>query len=429
MKKLLLVCLAMLCYLAVAGSAAAHPLGNFTINHFSHVQVAGERVYVLYVLDLAEIPTFQDGRRGIGAVDYTARVIRGVELRVDGRRAKLATVARRLTQPAGTGGLRTTRFELILRGPRVAGPVRIDYRDRTYSGRIGWREIVIGDAPSRSHELREYPRDLLSSPLATTSVSATLDPNGDEQPKLGAPPARVEATGFAAVVDDDLSLTVVLASLALALFWGAAHALSPGHGKAIVAAYLVGTRGTARHAALLGLVVTVTHTVGVFTLGLVTLALSQFVVPEDLYPWLNLASALLVVAVGVTVLRARSAHARAHRHRHDHHHHHHEYEGGLRGLVATGVSGGILPCPTALVVLLAAISLHRVGYGLLLIVAFSLGLAATVTGIGIVATTARRFFARTSFEGRIVRLLPTASALVVLLLGIAMTLRALPGVS
>jgi ABC-type nickel/cobalt efflux system permease component RcnA len=152
-------------------------------------------------------------------------------------------------------------------------------------------------------------------------------------------------------------------------------------------------------------------------------------VPEDLYPWLNLASALLVVAVGMTVLRARSAHARAHRHGHDHHHHHHEYEGGLRGLVATGVSGGILPCPTALVVLLAAISLHRVGYGLLLIVAFSLGLAATVTGIGIVATTARRFFARTSFEGRIVRLLPTASALVVLLLGIAMTLRALPEVS
>jgi ABC-type nickel/cobalt efflux system permease component RcnA len=163
----------------------------------------------------------------------------------------------------------------------------------------------------------------------------------------------------------------------------------------------------------------------------VTLALSQFVVPEQLYPWLNLASALLVVSVGLAVLRARFAHARAHRHGHHHHHdHHHDhgYDGGLRGLLATGISGGILPCPTALVVLLAAISLHRVGYGLLLIVAFSLGLAAAITGIGLVAVGAKSFFSRRSFEGRLVRVLPTISALVVLGLGIAMMLRALPRV-
>jgi ABC-type nickel/cobalt efflux system permease component RcnA len=183
---------------------------------------------------------------------------------------------------------------------------------------------------------------------------------------------------------------------------------------------------------LLGLTVTVTHTIGVFALGFVTLALSQFVVPEQLYPWLNLASALLVVSVGLAVLRARFSHARAHRHGHDHHHHDHQhdhgYDGGLRGLLATGISGGILPCPTALVVLLAAISLHRVGYGLLLIVAFSLGLAAAITGIGLVAVGAKSFFSRRSFEGRLVRVLPTLSALVVLGLGVAMTFRALPRV-
>jgi ABC-type nickel/cobalt efflux system permease component RcnA len=269
--------------------------------------------------------------------------------------------------------------------------------------------------------------------------------------------------GFAALIaEEELSAGVVLLSLVLALFWGAAHALTPGHGKAIVAAYMVGTRGTARHAFLLGGIVTVTHTIGVFALGLVTLALSEFIVPEQLYPWLNLVSALLVVAVGVAVLRVRALGwlrggarpgRRPHHHHHHHgdhghgghHHHHHGHGGhdhdhehghshvpppgsGLRGLVAVGVSGGILPCPTALVVLLAAISLHRVGYGLLLIVAFSVGLAAVVTGIGLLAVGSRRVFDRVSFEGSLVRALPAVSAVVIVVLGVAMTLRALPTV-
>ena len=189
-------------------------------------------------------------------------------------------------------------------------------------------------------------------------------------------------------------------------------------------AYLVGQRGTPRHAALLGLIVTVTHTIGVFTLGLVTLALSQFIVPDRLYPWLNLASGLLVVAIGASVLRSRWSHARRH-----HHHHHHEDDTSLRSLFAVGVSGGLLPCPSALVVLLAAISLHRVAFGLLLILAFSAGLALSITGIGLAAVLARSAFRRASFEGRLVRLLPAASALVILAAGLAMTLRAVPKVS
>jgi len=431
--KRLLIALSL--FFVLAPPAGAHPLGNFTVNRFSRVVVAGDRVYVRYVLDLAEIPTFQD--RGTLATAYVKRITRGVQLTVDGRRAALVPVGHALAHPAGAGGLETTRLELILRGPRIDDSARIDYRDSTYAGRIGWKEIAVGDVPSPSRELRTYPNDLLSSPLDVTHVAATLATNDAAPPMLLSGPLlqapdRVADSGFAALVDDELSPGVVLLALLLAMFWGAAHALSPGHGKAIVAGYLVGTRGTARHAALLGLTVTITHTIGVFGLGLVTLALSQFVVPDQLYPWLNLASALLVVAVGLAVLRARFAHARAHRHGHDHHHHHdhdHGYEGGLRGLIATGISGGILPCPTALVVLLAAISLHRVGYGLLLIVAFSVGLAAAITGIGLVAVSAKSFFSRKSFEGRLVRLLPTVSALVVLGLGVAMTLRALPEVA
>src|SRR6266496_4468063 len=135
-------------------------------------------------------------------------------------------------------------------------------------------------------------------------------------------------------------------------------------------------------AALLGLIVTITHTIGVFALGAVTLALSQLIVPDTLYPWLNLVSGLLVVGIGAAVLRARSR-------RHHHHHHHHHDAPSLRSLLTVGVSGGLLPCPSALVVLLAAISLHRIAFGLVLILAFSAGLALTITGIGLVAVLAR----------------------------------------
>jgi ABC-type nickel/cobalt efflux system permease component RcnA len=434
--KRLLVSLLVVTALAAPASAAAHPLGNFTVNRFSRIEVSDARVHVRYVLDMAEIPTLQ-----AGAVDrdaYARRIAAGVRLRLDGRMAPLVPVGSRLLHPPGAGGLRTTRLEVLLRGPRLNGPTRVDYRDTNFRDRIGWKEIVVGSAPSPSDELRAYPDDLLASPLDVTAATTTLGPNSESAARWsvgGSPPPARGRSGFEALVHHELSPGFVLLSLALALFWGAAHALGPGHGKAIVAGYLVGSRGSPRHAVLLGLVVTVTHTIGVFALGVVTLALSQFVLPEQLYPWLNLASALLVVSVGVAVLRSRLGdwlHARAHtRERpHAHHHHdddhHHEPANGLRGLVGVGISGGLLPCPTALVVLLAAISLHRVGYGLVLIVAFSLGLAATVTGIGLVAVTAKRLFDRTSFEGPLVRALPAVSAVVVLALGVLMTARALP---
>jgi nickel/cobalt transporter (NicO) family protein len=226
----------------------------------------------------------------------------------------------------------------------------------------------------------------------------------------------------------NLSALVILASLGAAFFWGMAHALSPGHGKTIVAAYLVGRRGTPWHAAALGVIVTATHTIGVFALGLVTLALSQFIVPEQLYPWLNLVSGVLVIAIGAAVFRSRFRHRQGHAH--GQHHHHHEDEAlSRRSLVAVGITGGLLPCPSALVVLLAAISLHRVPFGMLLIVAFSAGLALSITGIGLVAVFAKQIFKRASFEGRLVRLLPAASALVILAAGLAMTVRALPKVA
>jgi nickel/cobalt transporter (NicO) family protein len=479
--------LALAATLAPAG-ARAHPLGNFTINRYSEVEVSGDRVYVLYVLDLAEIPTFQArgdvaarGRAWYGKA-LASRIGRGLRLHVNGRFLGLRELRHELAFPPGQAGLRTTRLEAVFASApsallRPGRPGSLSFRDTNFSGRLGWKEIVVqassgarvlrSSAPSRSisRQLLTYPNNLLESPLAVTSASARIVPGKG----LGIPPTLLPAKvleqratvravqdgGFAALIGrGDLTVLVILASLAAALFWGAAHALSPGHGKTIVAAYLVGQRGTPAHAALLGAIVTVTHTIGVFALGLVTLALSQFIVPEDLYPWLNLVSGVLVVGIGASVfwsrLRRRLAHARAHArgldhdhvegrgHPHDHHHEHHHGDGhghshvpekpGLRGLIAVGVSGGLLPCPSALVVLLAAISLHRVAFGLLLIVAFSLGLALTITAIGLVAVYAKRAFSRLSFQGRVVGLLPAASALVILVAGVLMTLRALPEV-
>jgi ABC-type nickel/cobalt efflux system permease component RcnA len=355
--------------------------------------------------------------------------------------------------------LPTLRLEAVYRAARTG--TSLTFSDRTFARRIGWREITVSardgarlvdasvPSESRSDELRVYPQQLLASPLDVREAHVSLEPGE----AAGAPPALDDGAaaahaggGFEALVGrSELSVGVVALSLLVAAFWGAAHALTPGHGKALVAGYLIGTRGRPRDAVLLGATVTVTHTAGVFGLGLVTLVLSRFVVPEQLYPWLTLVSGLLVVGVGAAVLRGRMR-AHAHRvsdpgrtpshahHDHDHghghaHHHPHADEPAARGgILGVGVAAGLLPCPSALVVLLSAIALHRIGFGFALIVAFSLGLAATITGIGLVAVLARRAFSRVSLEGPVVRALPSASAVVILLVGVVLTVRALPGV-
>ena len=480
MKRLvaLLVAVAALVALALPALASAHPLGNFTTNRYDEVVVSGDRLYVYSVLDLAEIPTFQAkpdlerlGRQGY-ADELARRIAGGLGLTVGDESRTLRTLRHTLVFPKGVGGLHTTRLEVVYDAGAAPASGAVALRDESFQGRIGWREIVVSsnqdaaidsaDVPTRgvSDRLRAYPKDLLKSPLDVRSATAEIRGGSS----AGVPPtvgrvttAPVRASsgtgGFASLVArDQLSVGFVLIALVLAMFWGAAHALTPGHGKTIVAAYLVGARGRPRDALALGGIVTLTHTIGVFALGLVTLGLSEFIVPEDLYPWMNLVSALLVVVVGVVVLRERvrvaarsvgGRHRQAHGHSHGHRHHdHHEgmtdeeharahlpqEQSGVRGLVAVGVSGGIIPCPTALVVLLAAISLHRVAFGLVLIVAFSVGLAAVISGIGLVAVGARQTFKRVSFEGSIVRALPAVSALLVLGIGLAMTVRALPRV-
>jgi ABC-type nickel/cobalt efflux system permease component RcnA len=172
--------------------------------------------------------------------------------------------------------------------------------------------------------------------------------------------------------------------------------------------------------------VTITHTIGVFALGVVTLALSQYVVPEDLYPWLTVASGLMVVVVGGGVLRSRMRARRAHAHHdhhHDHPHHHHHTPNELtwKGLIGMGASAGLIPCPSALVVLLGAISQHEVALGLLLITAFSIGLAATLSVLGLAVVYARGFLGRVRFGGEFAAVLPSLSAIVIVVAGLVLT--------
>jgi nickel/cobalt transporter (NicO) family protein len=444
--------------LSAPSGAQAHPLGNFSVNHLSTLSVSDDHISVRYVLDQAEIPTVQEDDLSRAEVLRRKQdeVERRLVLTVDGRRVALvAAGAPKLSFPAGAGGLKTTRVELPLRA-QIDGAHRVELHDGTFPGRIGWKAVVSApgegtavrtQAPSGdpTNGLRRYPKDLLTSPLDERDAAFRVQP-GDGTlvaPKGqsgGLAETRAESDGFAGLFEDAASGQGVLLLMLLAAFgWGALHALSPGHGKAMVAAYLVGTRGKPRHAIALGATVTVTHTIGVFALGVVTLALSQYVLPEDLYPWLTLVSGLLVVTVGFGVLRSRARKARAHAHAHSHEHshehahehahgHHHHHELSWKGLLGMGTAAGLIPCPSALVVLLAAISQHEVALGLLLITAFSLGLAATLTGLGLVVVSARKWIPRRLAAGRLAAVLPAASALLIVGVGCVLTVKAVPGV-
>ena len=222
-----------------------------------------------------------------------------------------------------------------------------------------------------------------------------------------------------------LSPWLLVLGLGLSALLGGLHALTPGHGKTLVAAYLVGSRGTVRHAAALGGIVTFTHTASVIAVGLLALFASQFIVPNMLVPALEVGAGLLVVALGARLVRARWKTRGGHRH-HDHSHHHHVAPTNVRpgDLLAMGVSGGLVPCPEALGVMLIAIGLNRIPLGLGLIVAFSFGLAAVLIMLGILLVRFRSGLSRLGKRGGSwQRLLTLVSAVIVTLLGVGIVLK------
>jgi ABC-type nickel/cobalt efflux system permease component RcnA len=454
---LLLACILLTC---TAGVAWTHPLGNFTTNRQARVTIATDRVQVRYVVDVAEIPT----HRMLAEVDangWSARIADGVardlHVSVDGQALALRPETRAATVQAGTAGLPTLRIEVALAAPLATSRGTLVVRDDGFDGLPGWQEIVAhagagvalggttASTTDRTDGLRTYPTDALVAPPQMREARIAFAPGGAAPSSSASASLRSDAERFGdrltALVSDPtpLSAGVILSALLAAAVLGAFHALTPGHGKTIVGAYLVGTRGTWKHAVFLGLVVTATHTAGIYFLGAATLAASAWILPERLLPWLSIASGLLVLAVGASLVRRRLETAL---HGHDHHHHHHgphthTHDGhththlppadmtpSMRNLVALGVSGGLLPCPSALVVMLGAIALGRTAFGLALILAFSVGLAAVLTAIGLALVYARRMFDRLPIDGRFARFAPVASAAIISLAGLALVVEA-----
>lgn len=532
----------------------AHPMGNFSVNHYARIQPDGQIIRIQYVLDLAELPTLQ--------------MLQKWDLTKDSATAKLQAAARRealhwmgnlvflqdgkavaarldrveASTQDGAGGLPVLRVVSDLRTPQTGS--EFDYEDRNFPDRAGWKEIVI-DVPreeayrdifpagrDRSAALTAYPQDptlappqdlrahfasvqlrpevtSLSpasprAPKPEPSASADVRAAVAERPAARVGPAPAEPNSLGAVKRNDLlsrtlkesaqslPFTVALLCLLISFGLGALHALEPGHGKTMVAAYLVGSRGTIKHAAMLGGLVTFTHTASVFLLGFVTLFLSKYILPESLMKMMGTISGVTIVWIGGLLLWRRlrkllqpGAASGAHHHHshtsslagghshqgHDHQHHHHAHENHhshgphdhshghshshahghshshaheghhqshaahghhhlpegevtLGSLFALGVSGGLLPCPAALVILLSCISIGRAGFGLLLLCTFSAGLALVLMLIGFTVLLLKKSVSGGARSARLAmwaRFAPVVSAASIFVIGIYMT--------
>jgi len=481
--RVLLAALGLL--IALPATALAHPLGNFTINHFTRLTVAADEVRVQYVLDMAEIPTVSERQRidTDGDGDLTTAetdaylgeavppLVAGLELRIEGARIPLRQPGiARIGFVPGQAGLWTLRLELELVADLASGPLDAtiagSFTDGTFADRIGWREIVVvadgatilgssAPATSISDELRAYPDEGPDDPIDVREATfrARLTPGADAGP---APAAHAGAVGgnqdplAGLLAQGGGSAAAALLAMLVSLGLGAAHAASPGHGKTLVAAYLIGTGGTPRQALTLGMTVAITHTVGVFVLGAIVLGASELLVPERVVEWLAMAAGVIVIGMGISLtaraLDARRRHAdhdheldRGHRHPHDREpsdgHRHHPHESGRvsgRSVAMIGLAGGLVPSASALIVLLVAVSQGQLALGIVLIAAFGIGMALALGAIGLAVVLARRRVERGGLAvlahpavARIGGVVPMASALVVLGVGIVFTLEAI----
>lgn len=469
-----------------SASVSAHPLGNFTINQFSGIEVTRGDVTVHYVVDMAEIPTLQElgispgeqvEQEGLDAYadELIPRLLSGLTLEGDGEPVELELERSSARLLPGEGSLDVFRVEADWTGDLPSDEVALDYTDDNFRNRLGWKEIIVypsggqgletSTVPSESSsdELRAYPEDELSSPLNQTEARAEVAPGASgsvPEARASTPGSDLFGGSFASLIERELTPGFFFLALLLALGFGAVHALGPGHGKSVMAAYLVGAEGRVRDAVAVGVAVSAMHTLSVVVLGLLTLWAANLFPADAVYPWLSLVSGVVVLGLGTWLLRVRlrARQARlAHHHHHVHEHNHdrvlvgaggpetpagggHDHGFGYhthapselppgvpvtsrRGLTAIALSGGLLPSPSALVVLLGSIALGRVAFGLTLVAAFSIGLAAALTLLGIAVLRARTYLAR-RFGARASTLLPIGSAAIITALGTYLTVSA-----
>lgn len=500
MRKLNYLAAVLTIFVFTVLAAKAHPLGNFSVNQYAGIEIDKNSVRLHQILDLAEIPTFQESQNidadkngELSDAELSAYLekispnyIANLNLSVDGKNVRLQPTEKKAELREGSGNLKTLRIEWILKGNLAIENLKdihkLNFENKNYLERIGWNEIVVGRTPGInvfnsdvfgsgiSNELNAFPQESIDAPLSERTAELSFTSGNVPadamvlQNRDGHKTAAVQKDGFAELINAEvITPTVIFFGLLLAFGLGAMHAMSPGHGKAVVGAYLVGSKGTPKHAVFLGLTVTITHTLGVFALGLLTLFASNYILPEKIMPFLNFFSGLLVLFIGLTLFKDRlllflgyktdSHHHHHHDHVHSHHSHdhshsdhdHHHAHDGLththggsththlppekvtwKSLIALGISGGLLPCPSALVLMLSAISLNRIGYGLILTFMFSVGLAATLTAFGLIFLYLGKFFENKSLaENPFIKALPVMSSFVIACLGAVICYRAL----
>jgi nickel/cobalt transporter (NicO) family protein len=441
--------------------ADAHPLGNFTVNHYDGLRLFPDRIELHAVVDVAEIPTLQDkaatdtdgdGTISAREADQHGRVecaalAEAVTTTVNGSPVRWRLAQSTATYPPGQPPLPTSRLSCsLIASANLHTMALVEFTDSFRADRIGWREITaIGEdlrvvsstvaGASISDELRRYPDDLLSNPRDERSAMIHVAPGIGGITSASAPlttrltwldRALASATRTFNELAGGTQLTpfVGTAAALLALLLGASHAALPGHGKTVMAAYLAGRHGTRRDAALVGATVTLTHTAGVLILGLLVTVLSSFA-PETVLRWLGILSGVLVAMVGAGLLRSALRHRWAthplatanltptpalagasHSHTHTHTHGHgHGWDGeerplGRSGLVGMGIAGGLVPSPTALFVLLGAIGLGRSWFGIALVLCYGLGMAATLTLAGLFLVTLQDRMAHSAVSER-----------------------------
>jgi nickel/cobalt exporter len=459
-----------------ASAHPAHPLGNFSVNQAIGLDLYPDRVVVTAIADLAELPTLQErpavDTNGDGTVSaresmaYNTRVCNAmagaVALRVDGHRVQWSVRPASFAYRPGSAGLHTSRVSCAFKAAAdLTRPATADLVNGYRADRIGWREITAAGhgvhivhppVPVRSvtNSLRSYPADLLGSPLDQRSARLQVEPGDGPIASAsihvngGDPVSRWVAQADRALerlVGGHLTPFVGALAVLLALTLGAAHAALPGHGKTVMAAYIAGRRGRRRDALTVGAIVTLTHTVGVLVLGLLLTATAGLA-GEVVLSWLGIASGILVAAVGVAmlagVLRRRTSvhqhdHGHSHEHPHDHHGHAHPQPSrqvGRLSLVGMGIAGGLVPSPSALIVLLGAVGLGRTAFGVLLVLAYGAGMAAMLTAAGLVLVRMRdRWASRPPRTlARLAALAPTGTAALVLCVGLGLAGRAALGV-
>jgi len=414
-----------------SGAAQAHPLGNLSVNHASALRIGTDVVHVLFVADLAEVPSVPAlaavtarGRPAYGAAhceEYAA----GLELTVDGTRRPLTVDGSSVFTLPGEAGLSTVRLECRLSTPDSGG--RIRYADRTDTDRAGWREVTaVGDGTSlvdstvpersRSDLLARYPAGDVDR---VDNAELTARPGGASAADPVAGNRATPSDPLAGLLGGHGWAAALLAGLVAALL-GAGHALTPGHGKTLMALYLSGTRGSLRDAVVVGASVTATHTLGVFLLAALVSA-SVLTAPDAVYPWLGLAHGALITVIGAVLLAVRW------RRRHHGHGHGHRRDGRF-GLVGFGVAGGLLPSPSALLVLLGAQAVGRQAYGIVLVLAYGVGMALCLSIVGWLLAKGGRYAAhpdRGGSLGWVGRRLPVLAPLVIVVSGLVLTVRSI----